>query len=99
MIDGHNDLPWQLRIELHNRIYDNYFDFNKRLLGHTDMQRMKQGMVGGQFWSVYVECDESQKHLDDPSVSYIFRYGLRAADTGLHLTTALVGCEGHAGAD
>ncbi|KAI1807482.1 membrane dipeptidase-domain-containing protein [Daldinia bambusicola] len=67
LIDGHNDLPWQLRIELHNRIYDDRVDLNKRLLGHTDLQRMRTGMVGGQFWSVYVHCDGNQQHFEDPS--------------------------------
>ncbi|KAI1475906.1 membrane dipeptidase-domain-containing protein [Daldinia eschscholtzii] len=67
LIDGHNDLPWQLRIELHNRIYDGRVDLNKRLLGHTDLQRMRTGMVGGQFWSVYVHCDVNQQHFEDPS--------------------------------
>ncbi|KAI1407140.1 membrane dipeptidase-domain-containing protein [Hypoxylon sp. FL1857] len=67
LIDGHNDLPWQLRIELHNRIYDSRVDFTKRLLGHTDIQRMRTGMVGGQFWSVYVDCDVHQNHFEDPS--------------------------------
>ncbi|TDZ17466.1 putative dipeptidase [Colletotrichum orbiculare MAFF 240422] len=52
LIDGHNDLPWQLRLELHNRIYNGRVDLGKKLLGHTDLQRMRQGMVGGQFWSV-----------------------------------------------
>lgn len=69
LIDGHNDLPWQLRIELHNRIHDGRIDLTKRLLGHTDLLRMREGMVGGQFWSVYVDCDVQQKHFDDPSVS------------------------------
>ncbi|EXM27383.1 hypothetical protein RAB80_013426 [Fusarium oxysporum f. sp. vasinfectum] len=67
LIDGHNDLPFMLRLELKNRIYDERFDFNNRLLGHTDLQRLRQGMVGGQFWSVYVDCDEQQKHFEDPS--------------------------------
>ncbi|OIW30408.1 hypothetical protein CONLIGDRAFT_573456 [Coniochaeta ligniaria NRRL 30616] len=67
LIDGHNDLPWQIRIELHNRLQDGRVDFNKKLLGHTDLQRMRQGMVGGQFWSVYVDCDDQQKHFEDPS--------------------------------
>ena len=60
-----------LRLELKNRIYDDRFDFSNRLLGHTDLQRLRQGMVGGQFWSVYVDCDEQQKHFEDPSVSHI----------------------------
>ncbi|KAF4463324.1 membrane dipeptidase [Fusarium albosuccineum] len=67
LIDGHNDLPFMLRLELKNRIYDDRFDFKNRLLGHTDLQRLRQGMVGGQFWSVYVDCDERQKHFEDPS--------------------------------
>ncbi|KAF7562323.1 hypothetical protein G7046_g1810 [Stylonectria norvegica] len=67
LIDGHNDLPWLLRIELHNRIRDEKFDPNKRLLGHTDIARMRKGQVGGQFWSVYVHCDATQEHFEDPS--------------------------------
>ncbi|UPK99766.1 hypothetical protein LCI18_010701 [Fusarium solani-melongenae] len=67
LIDGHNDLPWQLRIELQNRIYDGRVDLSKKLLGHTDIQRMRKGMVGGQFWSVYVDCDTQQLHFEDPS--------------------------------
>ncbi|GAM41910.1 hypothetical protein TCE0_042r15407 [Talaromyces pinophilus] len=67
LIDGHNDLPWLLRIELQNRIYDGRFDPTQRLLGHTDINRMKQGLMGGQFWSVHVHCDKAQKHFDDPS--------------------------------
>jgi membrane dipeptidase len=68
LIDGHNDLPWLLRVELHNRIRDEKFDPRRKLLGHTDIARMRQGMMGGQFWSVYVHCDAAQEHFDDPSV-------------------------------
>lgn len=69
LIDGHNDLPWQLRLELHNRLYGGQVDLSKRLLGHTDLLRMREGQVGAQFWSVYVDCDVNQNHWDDPSVS------------------------------
>lgn len=40
-------------------------------MGLTDIQRMRQGQVGGQFWSVYVECDTKQKHFEDPSVGAV----------------------------
>lgn len=63
-----------LRLELKNRIYDSDFDFSKTLLGHTDINRLRQGMVGGQFWSVYVDCDERKTHFEDPSVSLQFSY-------------------------
>jgi membrane dipeptidase len=68
LIDGHNDLPWLLRVELHNRILDGErFNPRQKLLGHTDIARMRQGQMGGQFWSVYVHCDATQEHFDDPS--------------------------------
>jgi len=67
LIDGHNDFPWLLRVELHNKIYDGTFDPNQRLLGHTDIARMRAGQMGGQFWSVYVHCDAQQQHFEDPS--------------------------------
>jgi membrane dipeptidase len=56
LIDGHNDLPWELR--------DRYgsdpaaADLTRRLPDtHTDIPRLVEGGVGGQFWSVYVPAD------------------------------------------
>ncbi|KKY18161.1 putative dipeptidase 1 [Phaeomoniella chlamydospora] len=67
LIDGHNDLPYLLRLELKNKIYDtNKFTFREHLASHTDLKRMKAGRVGGQFWSVFVECPDIV-HLDDPN--------------------------------
>ncbi|ROW11956.1 hypothetical protein VPNG_05166 [Cytospora leucostoma] len=67
LIDGHNDLPFLLRLELHNQIYDNKtFPFRDSLASHTDLARMKEGQVGGQFWSVFVECDDLAD-LNDPT--------------------------------
>jgi membrane dipeptidase len=54
LIDGHNDLPWVIR---NNRAAPrdvNAYDLTKPTTGHTDLARLKKGMVGGQFWSVYV---------------------------------------------
>lgn len=69
LIDGHNDLPHLIRIELYGKMYDGTFNFNDKLLGHTDVQRMRRGQMGGQFWSVFVECEEPGVGIDDPSVS------------------------------
>jgi membrane dipeptidase len=57
VIDGHNDLPWTLR----NRVrYDfDALDISVDQSGaglHTDIPRLRRGMVGAQFWSVYVPC-------------------------------------------
>lgn len=38
------------------------------LASHTDLERMKQGRVGGQFWSAFVECPDIED-LDDASHS------------------------------
>jgi membrane dipeptidase len=53
LIDGHNDLPWEIRKK---------FDLDPVAAGltghvagtHTDIPRLVEGGVGGQFWSVYV---------------------------------------------
>ncbi|MFC3101960.1 dipeptidase [Altererythrobacter lauratis] len=60
--DGHNDLPFQLRLRYRNVIGN--FDFNDGTnvppAGQnanplqTDAPRLRQGRVGAQFWSVYV---------------------------------------------
>jgi membrane dipeptidase len=53
LIDGHNDLPWEIRerygkdpraADLRRRVPDT----------QTDIPRLAEGGVGGQFWSVYV---------------------------------------------
>src|SRR5215472_15353330 len=53
LIDGHNDLPWELRAS-----FDSDFDkavIDKRVTGtHTDIPRLVEGGIGGQWWSVYV---------------------------------------------
>jgi membrane dipeptidase len=53
MIDTHNDLPEMLRERAFNDL--GRMDPDSRLEHiDTDIPRMKQGMVGGQFWSAYV---------------------------------------------
>ena len=54
LIDGHNDLPWAIR-EATTAPHDvEAYDLRKKTVGHTDLERLKAGMVGGQFWSVYI---------------------------------------------
>jgi membrane dipeptidase len=55
VIDGHNDLPWEMR----GRVG---YDLDRLDVGvdqsgsglHTDLVRLRAGGVGAQFWSVYV---------------------------------------------
>jgi len=53
LIDGHNDLPWRIREDSIARGNVDIYDLRKHTLGHTDLDRLKKGMVGAQFWSVY----------------------------------------------
>lgn len=53
VVDGHNDLPWRIRVEAGGDL--SKADPSGPLPGfHTDVQRMLAGGVGAQFWSVYV---------------------------------------------
>ncbi|HEX9981874.1 MAG TPA: dipeptidase [Thermoanaerobaculia bacterium] len=57
LIDGHNDLPWQMRERVRNQLskLDLRADQSKLATPlHTDLARLKAGHLGGQFWSVYV---------------------------------------------
>ncbi|HVF82574.1 MAG TPA: dipeptidase [Sphingomicrobium sp.] len=55
LIDGHNDLPGELREKYGSRV-DNLASGTERLPQPlmTDMERLRAGRVGGQFWSVYI---------------------------------------------
>lgn len=69
VFDGHNDAPIQLRGRYDNVI--GQFDFvdttdtghthPRGAAMHTDINRLRQGKVGAQFWSVYVSAA-----LDEP---------------------------------
>lgn len=52
LIDGHNDLPWTIR-ERANRDVEAY-DLRKTTPRMTDLDRLSKGMLGAQFWSVYI---------------------------------------------
>jgi membrane dipeptidase len=53
LIDGHNDLPWEIREKF--ALDPAAAGLTGRVAGtHTDIPRLVEGGVGGQFWSVYV---------------------------------------------
>src|SRR5688500_18818099 len=57
LIDGHNDYPWALR-ELDPARDLDKLDIRKTQPSiMTDIPRLKEGGVGGQFWSVYVPVE------------------------------------------
>jgi len=57
LIDGHNDLPWRIREDKTARGDVDKYDIRGHVAGHTDLERLKKGMIGAQFWSVYTPGD------------------------------------------
>ncbi len=58
VIDGHNDLPWAIRESTAAPRDVLAYDLRRRTTGNTDFERLRQGGVGGQFWSVYVPAEK-----------------------------------------
>jgi membrane dipeptidase len=54
LVDGHNDLPWAIREFAQAPRDVDAYDLRKTTSGHTDLARLRKGMVGGQFWSIYI---------------------------------------------
>jgi membrane dipeptidase len=57
LIDGHNDYPWALREHDPARDLDKLDIRKPQPSIMTDIARLKEGGVGGQFWSVYVPVE------------------------------------------
>jgi membrane dipeptidase len=56
VIDGHNDLPYQFR-ERKDLLFRTIDIAKPQPKLHTDIARLRQGNVGAQFWSAYVDAD------------------------------------------
>jgi membrane dipeptidase len=52
LLDGHNDFPYMIRGLYGNDL--NVADLNSMPIGQTDLRRLRQGRLGGQFWSAYI---------------------------------------------
>ncbi|HVH40072.1 MAG TPA: dipeptidase [Gemmatimonadaceae bacterium] len=63
LVDGHNDLPWEIRTDSAKPFDVVAYDLRGRTQGHTDIARLRQGRVGGQFWSVYIPGDTATQRL------------------------------------
>jgi membrane dipeptidase len=54
LVDGHNDLPWEIREAKVAPMDVEAYDLRKRTPDETDLARLKTGRLSAQFWSVYV---------------------------------------------
>ena len=109
LIDGHNDLPWQIR--RHGRGDLRRVDFTQPLPQlHTDIPRLREGGVGGVFFAAYVPISaigQSPSRFALEQIDLIHRMIEHSADLELSLTAddvvrihgngkiaALIGVEG-----
>ncbi|XP_050513024.1 dipeptidase 1-like [Diabrotica virgifera virgifera] len=74
LIDGHNDLPWNLRKFVHNKLFKLNLSaiseeepWSTSKWSHTDIPRLRAGLLGAQFWSAYVPC--KAQHIDAVQVT------------------------------
>ncbi len=54
LIDGHNDLPWEIRTSKSAPRDVAAYDLRQTTPGHTDFTRLAAGRLSAQFWSIYV---------------------------------------------
>ncbi|XP_074645416.1 dipeptidase 1-like isoform X2 [Tubulanus polymorphus] len=63
LIDGHNDLPYRYTIYADNSVET--VNLRERPpnwnISHTDIDRLRRGQVGAQFWAAFVLCKTQQK--------------------------------------
>ncbi|CAI7594207.1 unnamed protein product [Penicillium bialowiezense] len=83
LIDGHDDFPIYVREVFQNHIYDNNFTeafVNGGLAGHVDIPRLRQGRVGGSFWSVFVPCPADGSDFSDENYAASVRETMEQVD-------------------
>lgn len=63
LIDGHNDLPWEMRSRKASPMDVDAVDLTQPTGGDTDIPKLRLGEVGAQFWSVYVPGEQRDGHF------------------------------------
>lgn len=79
LIDGHNDLPYNLYSFERNRINNFALDSDLKKdprwgpssSSHTDIPRLLEGKVGAQFWVAYVGCNTQYKDAVERTLEQI----------------------------
>lgn len=88
--DGHNDLAILIRATYNNHIYDDRFrkPFTEGgLAGHVDIPRLRAGLNGGAFWSVFWPCPANGTDFSDANHAAAVHQTLRQIDV-LHRLAA-----------
>src|ERR1700712_5439245 len=83
MLDGHNDFMILVRALYGDHIYNASFtkQFEEgRLLGHVDVPRLREGLVGGAFWSAFIGCPANVTDLSDANYAGVVRATMQQLD-------------------
>ncbi|KAI1498572.1 membrane dipeptidase-domain-containing protein [Biscogniauxia marginata] len=91
LIDGHNDLAIFIRSTYNNHIYEENFTkpFEEGGLPmHTDLYRLRKGLNGGAFWSVYTPCPENGSDYSDENYAASVQLTLQQIDLMTRLQDA-----------
>jgi len=66
LIDGHNDLAYSVKMNLDNNVsrleledLTSLQPWASQADSNTDIWRLREGRLGGQFWSAYIGCDST----------------------------------------
>lgn len=60
LVDGHNDLPWEIRDDPEAKGDVARYDIRARRAGDTDIPRMRDGRLAAQFWSVWIPAEAKE---------------------------------------
>ncbi|KAG2200343.1 hypothetical protein INT47_002257 [Mucor saturninus] len=60
LLDTHNDLPMSLAFDFKGKIND--MNLTSLDWGHTDITRIREGHLSGQFWSIYYDCEDTKSN-------------------------------------
>ncbi len=74
IIDGHNDLPWELRDGHHAAVEKVDLTADTRRIDpplQTDLPRLAKGHVGGQFWSVWIPATTTGPQAVETTIEQI----------------------------
>ncbi|KAG8897913.1 hypothetical protein FRB99_007794 [Tulasnella sp. 403] len=77
VFDGHIDLPIYIRGKFRNNV--TAVDLDEQA-GHVDIPRLRQGRVGGFFWSVYTSCPNGSRDTNFTEPSWRVRDTLEQID-------------------
>ncbi|KAK5993178.1 Dipeptidase sirJ [Cladobotryum mycophilum] len=83
LIDGHIDFAEVLRGFYHNRIDQDKFHHefeNGKLPGHVDLARLRHGLSGGAFWSVFAPCPANGSDFSDENYYGSVQYTMQEID-------------------